>query len=271
VFQLTTVDERPDRPRSQGRHFVETSAIASIEDLLREHERHVDKERADAIRRAEMAERARRDAEQLAVDETARRTRAADEERLRLEFEARRRAAEITALQQATAERVRSEAASQAHLAELAVRQEHERHLHALTHDRSKKRWKVASALVAVALAFSVGVGGYALHEATVKTRAAEVELASLRAQIADAEHDKAALHELILQTTDPAQIAALQAKLAAKDATIADLERRADGHPPTGAARPTGGIATVTPTAHPTAGATCHCMDGDPTCSCIR
>jgi colicin import membrane protein len=250
---------------------VETSAMASIEDLLREHERHVEREWRDAVQRAEMAEQARRDAQQRAVEEAARMAREADEGRRRREFEEQRRTAEIIALQQATAERVRSEAASQARLAELAVQQEHERHLHALTHDRSKKRWKVTAALVAITLVLAVGIGGYQLHATAASARAAEVELASLRAQIADAEHDKAALHEQILKTTDPEQIAALQAKLTAKDATIADLERRADGRPPKGAAAPQGTMATTTPATHPTAPPVCHCMDGDPTCSCIR
>jgi hypothetical protein len=244
--------------------------MASIEDLLRDHERHVEKERGEAAHRAEMAERARREAERMAAEETARLAREADEEQRRREHEEQRRTAEIIALQQATAERVRSEAASQARLAELAVQQEHERHLHALTHDRSKKRWKLTAALVAVSLALAVGIGGYRLHEVTASAQAAQAEAASLRAQIADAEHDKAALHEQILKTTDPEQIAALQAKLAAKDATILDLSRRADGHPVSPTARPTG-TAVAAPTAHPTAATTCHCMDGDPTCSCIH
>jgi hypothetical protein len=251
---------------------VETSAIASIEDLLREHERHVAKERSDALRRAELAERARRDAEQRAVEEAARRAQRDEDERRHRVFEEQRREAEIVALQRATAERVRSEAEARARLAELAARQEHERRLHALAHDGSKRRWKLASGLVALAFVVTAGVGGYALHQTSASTRAAEAEAASLRARIADAEHDEAALRAQLLQATDPAEIAALRAQLAAKDATISDLERQAATHRGATGMHPTmSAAATGAPTARPTAASTCHCMDGDPTCSCIH
>ena len=247
---------------------TETSVMASIEDLLREHQRSVAEEEIDARRRADDAERARAEAARSAEAELEARRRAEAEEVRRRAFEAERREAELAAMHEATVQGARIAAEAKARLDELAARQEHERHLSALARDGGKKRWKLATALTAAFLCVVVG-GGIALKTQIDKQRAAELELASLRDQITLAEQEKAKIKAQLEDTKDPQRIAELKRELEDRNQTIGKLTTQlgnksgsANGPKPTV-------TATATATAKPPG--VCKCMDGDPTCSCIK
>jgi colicin import membrane protein len=255
---------------SKGAGTTDTSVLASIEDLLREHERSVEQQHADARRRDAEADRARTEAAQRAEAAAEASRRAAAEEARRLAFEEQRRAAEIAALREATVQRARMEAEAQARLAELTARQEHERHLSALNQDTSKKKWKLATTLTAIFLCVAVGGGGVAIKLQYDKQRAAESELADLRGQIAEAEQEKAAIKAQLQSTRDPQRIAELTKELDDKNAIIGTLSSKL-GNKGGGPGPKTTATVTATAATGKAPQGPCRCLDGDPTCSCIK
>lgn len=248
---------------------TETSVMASIEDLLREHQRSVAEEEIDARRRADDAARARAETARRAEAELEARRRGEAEEVRRHAFEAERREAELAAMHEATVQGARIAAEAKARMDELAARQEHERHLSALARDGGKKRWKLATALTAAFLCVVVGGGGIALKTQIDKQRAAELELASLRDQITLAEQEKAKIKAQLEDTKDPQRIAELKRELEDRNQTIGKLTTQL-GNKSGSASGPKPTLtATTTATAKPPG--VCKCMDGDPTCSCIK
>src|ERR1700735_4549522 len=83
--------------------------------------------------------------------------------------------------------RARAETEAKARLAEMNARQEHERHLHALTHDKSKKNLKFLLAGLGVVLFAAAIGGGIVIKQAMDKTAAAVASANELRAQIDEA------------------------------------------------------------------------------------
>jgi len=131
----------------------------------------------------------------------------------------------------------------------------------------------VATLLSAVVLLVAVGGGATAIKVQMDKQRAAETELAELRGQIAQAEQEKAQIKAQLDGTKDPARIAQLEKELADKNAAIGKLTQQLGNKGGT-APKPTF-TATVAPTAPPTSKTStttpCKCMEGDPTCTCIK
>ncbi len=250
---------------------TETSVLASIDDLLREHQRSVAAEETEARRRAERAERARIDAMDRERAEVEARRQATEDDARRRAFEEQRREAELAAMHEATVQGARVTAEGQARLAELAARQEHERHLSALARDGGKKRWKLATALTALFLCVAVGGGGVALKVQLDKQRAAETELALLRDQIAQAEQEKAKIKAQLQDTKDPQRIAELTKELDDRNQTIGKLTTQLGNKGGTGPKPTVTATGTTPPTATAKPPTVCKCLDGDPTCSCIK
>jgi hypothetical protein len=244
---------------------TETSVMASIDDLLRDHQASVERAASDARVRAEEEALERARAIRRAADAEAERIRAEEEAARQRAMDDERRAAELLAMREATLTRARMDADARARLAELSARQDHEKQLHAILHDKSKKKWKVATALTGVVLAVALGVGGFALHTQNEKQRAAERALDGARAQLADSEADMAKTKAQLDQATDPEKIRALQRELDDKEQKIRDLQKKVGAAAPRRIATATAAPTTTAP-AKP-----CICLEGDPTCSCIK
>ncbi len=204
----------------------ETSVMASIQDLLRDHQEIEEKEKVAAQQRAEDEERSRQAAMLRQQQDEERRLREEEEARQRKVFEEQRKAAEISALQEATVQRAKMEAEAQARMAEMTSRQEHERHLAALHQDKSKKNLKLIAILTGVVLVVAVFGGGYALYTSSQEQKAAKQQLADLQGQVAQAQQDKAKLEQDLSNTKDPEKIQELQAKLAEQDQKIGALNK---------------------------------------------
>jgi colicin import membrane protein len=176
----------------------------------------------------------------------------------------------------AAVERARAEAEAKARLAEMTSRQEHERHLHALSQDKGKKNLKLLLVGLGV-LAFVAAIGGgVAIKNSMDKTAAAEQSAAALRAQIDSAEAKRQELESQLTQanlTSDEA--ARLKQQLADEESKIATLQQ-GGGNAPAAAPHPhpVGGGGGA-PAAKPAGGGggaakPCNCTPGDPLCSCL-
>ncbi len=166
----------------------ETSVMVSIQEILRDAQSREEQEKVEAEQRARAEEQRRLDEIRRRQEEEEARIRAEEDERQRRAYEEKKRAAEIAAMQEAAVQRARSEAEAQARLAEMNARQEHERQLHALSHDKSKKNLKFLLAGLGVVL-FAAAIGGTVLIKSSMdKAAAAQAETAKLTAQIDEAE-----------------------------------------------------------------------------------
>jgi len=249
----------------------ETSVMASIQDLLRDHAKAEEEEKIAAQRKAEAEERARLDAMRREQEAAEARMRAEEEARQAKIYEEQRKAAELAAIQEATVQRARMEAEAQARLAEMAARQEHEKHLHALQHDKSKKTLKWIAIATGVVLFIALIGGGFALKSSHDKAVAAEAEANRLRDQIAQAEAEKASIQAKLQQTQDPETIARLKAELAAADQKTADLNKALSSKgaaPKPGPGGPAIGAPGNAPPPPPPK--KCNCREGDPICTCL-
>jgi len=200
--------------------------MASIQDLLRDHQEIEEKEKVAAQQRAEDEERSRQAAMLRQQQDEERRLHEEEETRQRKIFEEQRKAAEISALQEATVQRAKMEAEAQARMAEMTSRQEHERHLAALHQDKSKKNLKLIAIITGVVLVVAVFGGGFALYSSAQKQKLAEQQLADLQGQVAQAQQDKMKLEQDLSNTKDPEKIQELQAKLAEQDQKISALNK---------------------------------------------
>lgn len=251
----------------------ETSVMASIQDLLRDHQRAEEQEKVEAQRKAEEAERARVEALRREAEEAERRAHADEQARQAKLHEEQRKAAEIAAIQEATIQRAKMEAEAQARLAEMAARQEHEKHLHALQHDKSKKTLKWVAIGTGIVLFIALIGGGIALKASHDKAVAAEAEANRLRDQIAQAEQEKANIKAKLDQTQDPETIARLKAELAAADQKASDLNKALSSKGAATTPRPGGGgpaVAPGGPGTPPPPTKKCNCREGDPICTCL-
>jgi colicin import membrane protein len=153
----------------------------------------------------------------------------------------------------------------------MTARQEHERHLHAVTHDKSKKNLKFL--LVGLGLVLFAGAigGGIVIKQTSDKAAAAQAAANELRAQIDQAEAKRQSLAaELASAQAAGVDTDALKAEIAAQNSAIEALKNRAPDRP-----RPAGGGGGGAPAAKPAGGgggpkAACNCTPGDPLCSCL-
>jgi hypothetical protein len=200
----------------------ETSVMVSIQEILRDAQSREEQEKVEAEQRERAEEQRRLDEIRRKQDEEAARIKAEEDDRQRRVFEEQRRQAEIVALQEATMQRAKMEAESQARLAEMTARQEHERQLHSLSQDKGKKRLQQIAIGLGVVVVLSVGVGGVLYKQASDKAAAIEAQLHQLQDDKDKADQDKKKLEMALQNTTDPAKIAELQGQLE-------DAKKRAD------------------------------------------
>ncbi len=249
----------------------ETSVMASIQDLLRDHQHAEEQEKVQAQQKAQDEERARLDAVRRDQEDAERRVRAEEDARQAKLHDEQRKAAEIAAMQEATIQRARMEAEAQARLAEMAARQEHEKHIHALQHDKSKKTLKWVAIGTGVVLFLALVIGGFALKSSHDKAVAAEQKVQELQNEKILAEQQAAQIKAQLEQTKDPQKIAELEAKLAEQNQKINNLNKDITSKV-SGPARTTGGgpAVGVPGAAPPTPAKKCNCKEGDPICTCL-
>jgi hypothetical protein len=246
----------------------ESSVSVSIEELLREAHARDEQDRRDAAERARAAEQRRiEELRRLQRAEEAR-LRTEDAERRRRAFEEERRRVELLAMHEGTVERARSEAALRAHLAELTARQAHERSLHALRHDRQKRRltWGI---ILLTALAVSGGVAaGSVLKRSRDDAAAADARLHGIEGEKDRLEAEQARLRQAIGTASDPGEVARLQQQLA-------DAQRQLRAFAASSAHGPAVRPPTPSPAAPPRSTATARtsapCSKGDPLCPTIQ
>ena len=165
----------------------ETSVMASIQDILKDAKLREEQEKVEEVRRTEAAEQDRLATIRRQQEAEEARMRAEEDERQRRAFEEQKRAAEIAALQEAAVQKAKSEAEAKAKMAEMAARQEHERQLHAMKHDKSKKALRNSVVGIAAVLVIGGTALGIKLKQQTAETAQAESRLAALQAQIESA------------------------------------------------------------------------------------
>ena len=243
----------------------ESSVIVSIEELLREAHVREEQERrnAEASLRAAQERRLEELRQQQQAEEA--RVRAAATERALREFEEEKRRVELRALEEGAVVKARTEAEAQARLAEMTARQDHERSLHALRHDRHKKRLsRMVVALVAVTTVGGFG-GGLAIKRSRDESAAADARLRSVRDEKDQLEQEQQRLQLAIANATDPAEVAELRTRLEAAERQVRSLPgptpKANGGHVTTPA-----GPAVKRPVP-PSSGT---CIKGDPLCATI-
>jgi len=251
----------------------ETSVMVSIQEILRDAQSREEQEKVEAEQRARAEEQRRIDEARRRQEEEEARLRAEEDDRQRRIFEEKKRQAELSAMSEAAVQRARAETEAKARLAEMAARQEHERHLHALTHDKSKKNLKFLLAGLGVVLFAAAIGGGVVIKQQSDKAATLQAAANEYRAQIDEAEAKRQALAaELTSAQAAGVDTDALKAEIAAQNAAIESLKNKAPDKPRAGGGGGGGGGA---PVAKPPAGgggskAPCNCTPGDPLCSCL-
>jgi colicin import membrane protein len=242
----------------------ETSVMVSIQEILRDAQSREEQEKVEAERREREEEQRRVDEIRRKQEDEAARLKAEEEERQRKVFEEQRRQAEIIAVQEATVQKAKLEAESQARLAEMNARQEHERKLHALSQDKGKKQLQQIAIGLGVVFFLAVGVGGYMYYQANQKAEAIAAQLKQLEEEKDKADQERKDLAFKLEHTTDPAKIAELQAQLqdATKRADDAAKQMSAQKSPGQGGPHP----AAVKP-AGGGGGPKSNCRPDDPLC----
>jgi colicin import membrane protein len=253
----------------------ETSVMVSIQEILRDAQSREEQEKVELEARTRAEEQRRLDEIRRRQEEEEARIRAEEDDRQRRAFEEKKRHAELAAMQDAAVERARAETEAKARLAEMNARQEHERHLHALTHDKSKKNLKFLLAGLGVVLFVAAIGGGIVIKNSMDKTAAAVASANELRAQIDAAEEKRVALEaQYNAAVAAGVDTKALQDEIAAEKDKIAALQQGGTNAAPRPRAAPAGGGGGA-PAAKPAGGGggaskPCNCTPGDPLCSCL-
>jgi colicin import membrane protein len=246
----------------------ETSVMVSIQEILRDAQNREEQDKLEAERRMREEEQRRLDDVRQRQAQEQARMRAEEEDRQRRTFEEQKRQAELHALQEAAITRAKTEAEAQARLAEMTARQEHERHLHAVSHDGSKKRlqlWLVGLGVLLFALAIG---GGIMIKNYGDKANAAEARVHELETEKDQVEAQEKQLQTQLASATSPEEKAQLEAALveAKRAAEAVNAQITAVKRPTTGGPVVGGGAA---PKPNPPKPA-CNCTPGDPLCSCL-
>jgi colicin import membrane protein len=249
----------------------ETSVMVSIQEILRDAQNREEQEKVEAERRAREDEQRRLDDMRRKQEDEEARMRADEADRQRRAFEEQRRQAEIQAVQEGAIQRARMEAEAQARLQEMTARQEHERQLHALSHDKHKKR--LVGMLVGLGVLLVVGGGGlgywaYQSHNAAL---AAQAQARELQGQIDDEQNKQKKLQadlEAAKQSGNDNQVQELQAQLMAEQAKLQSLQtsQKKVGFAGGGGG---GGGGVKAGGGGGGGGKACSCAPGDPLCSC--
>jgi colicin import membrane protein len=247
----------------------ETSVMVSIQEILRDAQNREEQDKLEAERRVREEEQRRVEEVRSRQAQEQARLRSEEEDRQRRAFEEQKRQAEIVALQEAAVTRARTEAEAQARLAEMTARQEHERRLHAVTHDGSKKRLQFyLYGLGVVLIGLAVG-GGFLIKNYNDKANAADA-----RAHELEVEKDAVAQQQKQLQlqldkATSPEERAQLEKAVADAKERADQLAQQLGGMKHTPTAGPVVAGPAPGPRPPPTRPA-CNCTPGDPLCSCL-
>jgi len=240
----------------------ESSVLFSLKELMNLEEDRIRTEENEKKRLEEAALQARLDAERRAREQEEARIRAAEEERRVHEQRQREEGARLDAIRNAEMEKARLDAENAARLEQLRHQQEHERQIHALSQDKSKKKLQWIAIASGVFLLIAVIGGGFAIKSSLDKQKMLEDQLSSLNGE-------SEALKAKLGSATSPEERARLQAELEAKEAAIKDLK----DHPNTvsTAARPAVRTGPAQPKSNKgDTGKPCNCTPGDPLCSCL-
>ena len=251
----------------KGAQRAETSVMTSIEDILKDAQSREEQDKLAAEQRARDEEQRRIDDLRKRQQDEETRMRAEEDDRMRRSHDEQRRQAEISAMQEATVQKARAEAEAQARLAEMASRQEHERHLHTIGQDQHKKRLTMILAGLAAFIVIGGIVGGIAIKRGMDETAALKAQTEALKSQIDEANAKEAKLQAQLASAKDPAEVAAIQAALDAEKQRNLQLQSQAANptkKAPTGVGGPGPGPKPPTP------GKPCNCTPGDPLCSCL-
>jgi len=253
----------------------ETSVMVSIQEILRDAQSREEQEKVELEARTRAEEQRRLDEIRRRQEEEEARLKAEEDDRQRRAYEEKRRHAELAAMQDAAVERARAETEAKARLAEMNARQEHERHLHALTHDKSKKNLKFLLAGLGVVLFVAAIGGGVVIKNSMDKTAAAVASANELRAQIDEAEAKRQALNAELeaAKASGAGNTKALEDEIAAANKRISDLQTSGGSAAPRPRPAQAGGGGA--PAAKPAGGGgggskPCNCTPGDPLCSCL-
>jgi len=250
----------------------ESSVTISIEELLREAHAREEHERREAAQQARMAEQRRADAMRRREEEEGVRRSAEQAERARRAFEDEKRLVELRALHEGTVTRARLEAETRARLAEITARQEHERSLHALRHDRQKQRLtRILVALTAFAVIGGIGAG-VALQRSKDAAAAADARLRGVREEKEQLETEQARLQRALESASEPGEITRLQQQLADAQTQIRSLTAstlKAPVHGPS-VHLPPSPASPPSPSKSPVGRASDACPKGDPLCATI-
>jgi len=251
----------------------ETSVMASIQDILRDAQLREEQQKVAAQRAAEAAEQARLDAIRRQQEDEERRIREEEEERQRRAFEEQRKTAELQALHEATVQKARMEAEAQARLAEMHARQEHERQLNALKHDKSKKRLVWGAIALGLLLVGGGTAAAFVIVSGNAKNEQLEATIRKANDDKRKLEEEQSALATELKNTKDPEKIAQLEAQLNEKQAKIDGLNKdlvskgaSTAGGGPAIPHRPVGGPGGPAPQ-QPVAPVR-QCRPGDPLCA---
>jgi len=248
----------------------ETSVMVSIQEILRDAQHREEQEKIETQQRAREDEQKRLEELRRKQEAEQERLRAEESDRQRRAFEEQKRQAEIQALQEAAIQRAKMEAEAQARLAEMASRQEHERQLHALTHDRSKRRLQLFLAGLGV-LVFALAIGGgYVIKQSNDKANAAEAHARALEAEKQDVEAQQRRLQFELESTKDPGKIAELQARLTEQTQKLETISTQITQTKKPGPAAAGGGGGGAGNKATGGNKPPCNCTPGDPLCSCL-
>lgn len=248
----------------------DTSVQFSLQELMELERERLESEREAAARAEQRAHEARlleRAARERSEAERAREA----EERQRLErSRAREERARLEAIAHAELERARLEVEARAHIEALSRMQAHEREVVAIHRDRGKRALRriVVATLVALAI---VAAGAVALiRDQAHKQDVLRAQLGDLAAQRDDNDRKLKDLEQSYAKATDPANQAAIQARIDALEAKNDELRKELER------GRKTGSSAPHAPRA---ASAGCYilgsgarvdaCKPGDSLCAC--
>ncbi len=246
----------------------ESSVLFSLKELMNLEEDRIRQEESERRRQADAAEAARADAERKSRDAEEQRLRAEDERRRQEEQRGREETARLDAIRHAEVEKARVEAENAARMEGLRRQQEHERQIAVIAQDKSKKNLKLAAfgigfVLLVVAVGGGVAIKSQsdaaALESARHKSELAEKQAASdaLQKKLEEQTGAVKSLESDVANAKDEAARAEALAKLnAAKNERSNTAQRLTNVS--SGAAKP----AAPRPA--------CTCTPGDPLCSCL-
>ena len=247
----------------------ESSVSFSLRELMSLEEQRVLLEAAEKVRSEEVAEQARREADERALADSAAHARAEEEGRVAAAQREREASARLQAIHAAEIERARLDAETASRLETIRHHQEHERHLASLKHDSSKKRLKFAVFGVATVLIFAVVGGAVALrqqHQTQLQAEAKHrAEVIELEAKLDSQDRRVRDLTSAVQNAKDEGERMAAQARLEAAQREREEMARAVT----TATTSKLRSNSPASPAKAPQHAA-CKCTPGDPLCSCL-